>query len=82
MPRKLSSFRGISYAFLLYFLANFWQFVHSAHTTRADIDCAHSTTNFDMTTLYIEYEAAARAALREADIIAMHWLALTDFTTT
>jgi hypothetical protein len=35
-----------------------------------------------MTTLYIEYEATARAALREADIIAMHWLALTNFTTT
>ncbi len=82
MPRSPCGLRGIYYAFFTYLLANLWQFVHGTHTTRADIDCAHSTINFHMTTLHVKYEATARAALREADIIAMHWLALTNFTTT
>jgi hypothetical protein len=60
----------------------FRQFIHCAHTTGTDIDGARGTIHNHVAVLYIEYKSAARAPLRKTHVIAMHWLALTDITTT
>ena len=45
-------------------------------------EIAHNTIYFKATMMYVEYKASARAALRETHIIAMHWFAFANFTTT
>lgn len=62
--------------------AHLRQFAHGAHTAGADVYRALDAIDLNTTMLYIENETAARAALRVADIVAMHWLASTDITTT
>jgi len=68
--------------FIAAFLLAFRQFIHCAQTAGTDIDGARSTIHNHMTALYIEYKATARAPLRKTHVITMHWLALTDITTT
>src|SRR5579883_1836137 len=63
-------------------LTLFWLFVHSAQAAVADIDRAQRAVDLQAAAMHVQHEAAARAALREAHIIAMHRLALADFTTT
>ena len=68
--------------FIAVLLVAFRQFIHCAHTASTDINGARSTVYHHMTALYIEYKATACAPLRETHVIAMHWLALTNITTT
>ena len=63
-------------------LAYLWYFDHCSQTTSADIDGTRCAVDLDATTLHVQYEAAARAMLRMGYVVAIHWLALTDVTTT
>jgi len=64
------------------FLLTFGQLIHGAHATGTDIDGARGAVHNHVATLHIEHKATARAPLRKTHVIAMHWLALTNITTT
>ena len=69
-------------ALLLPVLLTFGQLIHGAHATGTDIDGARGAVHNHVATLHIEHKATARAPLRKTHVIAMHWLALTNITTT
>lgn len=63
-------------------LAYFWQLAHSAQTTGADVHNTRSAIHLKTAALYIEYKTTTGAMLRKGYVIAIHWLALTNVTTT
>src|SRR5579875_556879 len=63
-------------------LACLWQLTHRAQETGADIHCARRAVDFQAAAMHVQHKAAASAALRKADIVSIHRLTLTYFTTT
>jgi len=63
-------------------LSHLWHFAHRAQTARADIDGTRSAIDFETAALYIEHKTTTCSMLRVGNIIAIHWLPLTDITTT
>ena len=64
------------------FLAYFRQLAHRAQTTCADVYNTRSAIHLETAALYIEYKTTTGAMLRKRYVIAIHWLALTNVTTT
>jgi hypothetical protein len=63
-------------------LPGFRQLGHGSQATSTDIHFARNTIDFNAAVLHVQHEAATCTFLREINIIAMHWLAFTYFTTT
>ena len=63
-------------------LSCLWQLAHCSQTARAYINRAGNAIYLNTAAMHIQNKTAACAALREAHIIAMHRLALTNVTTT
>ena len=63
-------------------LSHFGKFGHGTHTACADVHGFVCPVDFDAAALYIQDEATTCAVLRVWHVIAIHWLALANFTTT